>query len=177
MKNIDSLGYIDKLREILTGLGFSGTMVRNIVDFSDLFIVLIVTILLYQLLKYVLNRFLKRLVLKSASKWDDHLYEQKVFSRLALIVPALIIELFLTPTISDYPKVIHLIEIGIELYSAIVMVMVANSFLNAVYHIYGDLEVASAKPIKGYVQIGKIIVFMIGAIIIVSILIGRSPMS
>ena len=177
MKNIDSIGYVDKLKEVLSGWGFSENIIRNIIDFSDLFIVLLASILIFQLLRFIINRFLKRLVLRSSSKWDDHLYEQKVFSRLALIVPALILEIFLSPTIADYPRVIHLFEVLLGLYSAIVIIMVANSFLNAVYHIYGDLEVASAKPIKGYVQIGKIIVFLVGSIIVISILIGQSPMN
>ena len=117
------------------------------------------------------------MVLRSKSRWDDHLYEQKVFTRLALIIPALIIEVFLPATVSDYPRVIHFIEVALALYSAVVMIIVVISFLNTVYHIYGDLEVAESKPIKGYLQIGKIIVFVVGAIIIISMLIGQSPLT
>jgi miniconductance mechanosensitive channel len=116
-------------------------------------------------------------IVRSKSKWDDYLYENKVFTRLCLIVPALIIDLFLTSIISDYPKAIHFIEVVLEVYSATIMILVANSFLNSVYHIYGDLEVANTKPIKGYLQIIKIIVFVIGAIIISSMLIGQSPLT
>ncbi len=93
-----------------------------------------------------------------------------------MIVPALIIDLFLTSIISDYPKAIHFIEVVLEVYTAVIMILVANSFLNSVYHIYGDFEVANTKPIKGYVQILKIIVFLIGGIIISSMLIGQSPL-
>jgi miniconductance mechanosensitive channel len=51
------------------------------------------------------------------------------------------------------------------------------SFLNTLYRIYGEFEVADSKPIKSYLQIARIIVFVIGGISIISILIGESPMT
>jgi miniconductance mechanosensitive channel len=174
---IQTQGLSANLRESLLQWGFSERNSNYIVDFLGLFIVLFVSVLVYYILKFAINRFLKRMVLRTVSKWDDHLYEQKVFTRLALIVPALIIEVFLPATISGYPGVIHFLEVLLSLYSAIVMIIVANSFLNAVYHIYGDLQLADSKPIKGYVQIGKIIVFVIGAIVLISMLIGQSPLT
>ena len=137
--------------------------------------VFVAAIIVYYILRFIINRFLKRLVVRSKSKWDDYLYEHKVFTRLCLIVPALIIDLFLSSVISDYPRAIHFIEVVLEVYTASIMILVAISFLNAVYHIYGNFEVANSKPIKGYVQILKFIVFVVGAIIISSMLIGQSP--
>ena len=148
-----------------------------IVDFSGVFIVLFVSIIVYHILRYIINRILKRIILRSTSKWDDHLYEQKVFSRLALIVPALILKVSLEPIISGYPEAIRIITMLLGLYSAWVIILVAVSFLNAVYHIYGEMEISDSKPIKGYVQIGKIVVYLIGFIVIVSILIGQSPLT
>jgi miniconductance mechanosensitive channel len=177
MKTIHTQGFGENFRELLLQWGFSDRISIYIVDFLGLFIVLVISVMVYYILKFIINRFLKRMVLRSKSKWDDHLYEQKVFTRLALIVPALIIEVFLPATISDYPKVIRFLEVVLSLYSAGVMIIVANSFLNAVYHIYGDLQLADSKPIKGYLQIGKIIVYVVGTIIIISMLIGQSPLT
>ena len=167
--------FSERFRELLLQWGFSDRITNYVVDFIGLFVVLVVSVLIYNILKLIINRFLKRMVLRSKSKWDDHLYEQKVFTRLALIVPALVIEIFLPTTVSDYPKVIHFIEVVLSLYSAMVMIIVVNAFLNTVYRIYGDLQVADSKPIKGYLQIAKIIVFLVGAIIIISMMIGQSP--
>ena len=177
MTTIETKSLTESLRELLIQWGFSDKITNYIVDFLGLFIVLLVSILVYYIIKYIINRVLKRMVLRSKSKWDDHLYEQKVFTRLALIVPVLILEVFLPTTISDYPKVIHFLEVLLSIYSAVIMIIVANSFLNAVYHIYGDLQLADSKPIKGYVQVGKIIVIAVGAIVLISMLIGQSPLT
>jgi miniconductance mechanosensitive channel len=175
MKEFHTYTVTERFRELLVHWGFSGKIANYIVDFFGLFVVLVASIVVYYILKFLINRFLKRLVLRSKSKWDDYLYENKVFTRLCLIVPALILDIFLASVISDYPKAIHFIEVVLEVYTAAILILVATSFLNSVYHIYSDFEVANSKPIKGYVQILKIIVYLVGAIIISSMLIGQSP--
>jgi miniconductance mechanosensitive channel len=177
MKEFHHYTFTEQFRDLLVNWGFPEKISNYIVDFFGLFIVFIASIIVYYILKFVINRFLKKVITRSKSKWDDYLYTNKVFTRLCMIVPALIINLFVTSIISDYPKAIHFIKVVLEIYTAVIMILVANSFLNSVYHIYGDLEVANTKPIKGYVQILKIIVFLIGAIIISSMLIGQSPLT
>jgi miniconductance mechanosensitive channel len=177
MKEFHHYTFTEQFRDLLINWGFSGKIANYIVDFFGLFVVFLASVIVYYILKFIINRFLKRVIMKSRNKWNDYLYEYKVFPRLCLIIPALIIDLFLTSIISDYPKAIHFIEVVLEVYSATIIILVANSFLNLVLNIYGDLAVASTKPIKGYVQILKIVVFVIGAIIIGSMLIGQSPLT
>jgi len=177
MNTVSTLSYAEKFRDFLHHHGFSNKVAIYIVDFSGLVIVLLSSMIVYMVLRYAINRFLKQLVVKSTSKWDDYLYDNKVFTRLALIVPALVMKVALPAFISDYPGAIHFLESVLGIYTACIMILVAVSFLNAVYHIYGDFEVADSKPIKGYVQIGKIIVFLIGGIIIISMMIGQSPLN
>lgn len=57
-----------------------------------------------------------------------------------------------------------------------VVLMVINSFLNAIAIIYQDFQVAKTRPIKGYMQVAKIIVFLIGAIVIFSTLFNKNPL-
>jgi miniconductance mechanosensitive channel len=177
MKPISTSTYAEKFRDILHSWGFADRISNYIVDFSGLAIVFISSIIIYYILKFSINHFLKQMDLRSKSKWNDYLYINKVFTRLAMVVPALVIKLFLGAVISDYPSAIHFIVVILELYTACIMMLVAVSFLNAVYHIYGDYEFADSKPIKGYVQIGKIIVFLVGGIIIISMMIGQSPLN
>jgi miniconductance mechanosensitive channel len=169
--------YGDKLHDLLLRWGFSEKLTGYIVDFSVLVIILFVSVIIYYILKIIINRFLKRLVERSASKWDDYLYEERVFTRLTMLVPALILQVSLPAAISTHPQAIHYLGVGLKLYMIAIMVLVANSFLNTVYRIYGEMEVADSKPIKGYIQVGKIIVFVVGGIILISAMIGQSPLN
>ena len=174
---IDTYTFSEKFKDILVQWGCSTKISNLIVDFFGLFIILVASLIVYFILRFIIRRLLKRLILRSASKWDDYLFENKVFTRLALIVPAVMLHLSLSSTISDYQQVIHWVDLLLEVYTVLVMLLVANSFFNAVYQIYGDLSVANSKPIKGYLQIARIITFMIGGIIITSFLVGQSPLN
>jgi miniconductance mechanosensitive channel len=165
------------LRAKLTEWGFSDTFAGYLADFSSLIIILFSSIIVYYIAKFIINHLLKRLVERSASKWDDHLYEQRVFTRLAMLLPALVLQVSLVPSISKYPEAIKFIGLGLHLYMTYIVLLVVVSFLNAVYHIYGDLEISDSKPIKGYVQIGKIITYVVGGIAMISVLIGQSPLT
>lgn len=164
-------------KSTLTEWGFSNQFSTYLVDFSTLIIILVSSVVVYYMAKLLINHFLKRLVKRSNSKWDDHLYEQKVFTRLVMLLPALVLQVSLTSTISKYPEAIKYIELGLHLYIIFIILLVIISFLNAVYRIYGELEVADSKPIKGYVQIGKIITSVVGGIAMISVLIGQSPLT
>ena len=165
------------LKSTLTEWGFSDTFAGYLADFSSLIIILVSSIVVYYIAKFIINKFLKRLVERSASKWDDHLYEQKVFTRLAMMLPALVLQVSLAPSIAKYPEAIKYIELGLHLYITFIVLLVVVSFLNAVYHIYGELDMSDSKPIKGYVQIGKIITYVVGGIAMISVLIGQSPLT
>ncbi len=165
------------LKSTLTDWGFSDTFAGYLADFSTLIIILCCSIIVYYIAKFIINNFLKRLVERSTSKWDDHLYEQKVFTRLAMLLPALVLQVSLVPSISQYPVAIRYIELGLHLFITWIILRVIVSFLNAVYHIYGELDISDSKPIKGYVQIGKILTYVVGGIAMISVLIGQSPLT
>jgi miniconductance mechanosensitive channel len=174
---VNSYTFTEKFKDLLLQWGFSIKLSNLIVDFFGLFVIFAASVMVYAITRFIIRRVLKRLVLRSASKWDDYLYENKVFTRLALLIPAIVLHLSLSSSIADYPKVIHFLDVLLEVYSVLVIILVINSFFNAVYQIYGDLSVANSKPIKGYLQIARIIVFLVGGIIITSFLIGQSPLN
>lgn len=139
----------------------------------------IIMILFIGIICIVANFITKKFVMKVIThfitnnkfKWDDMLLERKVFHRLSHIVPAIIIYYFS----STFPDFQHLIEKGAITYLIIVGLMVVNSFLNAFNDIYQTFEISKIKPVKGYIQVAKIIIFTIGGIIVIANLMGESP--
>ncbi len=53
--------------------------------------------------------------------------------------------------------------------------LILDSFLNALNEIYSTLPTSRERPIKSYVQSIKIIIYFIGVIVIISVIIGKSP--
>jgi len=62
-----------------------------------------------------------------------------------------------------------------KMYFVLIIIFVANSVLNSAMEIYNKTEYAHHRPIKGYVQLLKILVAFMAAIMMISILLERDP--
>ncbi len=122
--------------------------------------------------KKIVLRVITHVVTKNKYTWDNVLLERKVFQKFSHIVPAIIIYYFA----STFPDYRELIEMGAFAYIFVVAIMALNAFLNALNDIYLTYEVSKVRPIKGYIQVVKIIVFIVGAIVLVATLIGQNPL-
>lgn len=121
--------------------------------------------------KKVVLKILTHYINNNQIQWDNYFLERKVFQKLSHVVPAIIIYYFSF----TFPSYQHLIEKGVIIYLIVVSVFVVDAFLNAVNDIYTTFEVSKARPIRGYIQVVKIFVFIIGGILVISNLIGESP--
>jgi len=124
------------------------------------------------LAKHLVHRVFAGLILRNSVKWDDIILERKVFQKLSHIVPAVIIYSF-APV---FPTAQEFIEKAAVVYLIIAGTAVINAALNAFDDIYRTFEVSKEKPIKGFIQVLKIVLFTVSAILIVANLIDQSPL-
>ncbi len=135
------------------------------------FIVLICIIANF-ITKKIVIRFITHIVNNNKFKWDKIILEKKVFHRLSHVVPAIIIYYFARA----FPTYEELIQKGAITYIILAGLSVLSSLLDAILDIYQSFEVSKARPIKGYIQVIKIIVFVLGIILVIANLIGESPL-
>lgn len=95
-----------------------------------------------------------------------------MFHKLSHLAPAFIIYF----SASIFPLYQAFIEKSALTYMIIVTITVFNALLNAIDAIYRSFEVSKIRPIKGYIQVAKIILFIIGVIVVISNLIGQNPL-
>jgi miniconductance mechanosensitive channel len=130
-------------------------------------------------LAWIANWVVKRILLaavaflvrESRTKWDDILLERKVFQHLSHLAPALVIYY----CAYMFPKVSDIIQHLSMAYMMITGFLVVNALLNSLDDIYQSFDVSRQRPIKGYLQVVKIIVFVFVSVIVISMLMGRSP--
>jgi miniconductance mechanosensitive channel len=144
---------------------------------------LVVGSLALLLVAVVANFVAKRLLLvavraavkRTRLKWDDALLDQNVFGRLAQIVPAIVIYtgIGLVPDISD--TVERVVRNGTSAYMVVVVTLALTAMMSAANQIYETLPVARRRPIKGFVQLAQIVVYILGGIVVAAMLVDRSP--
>jgi len=146
-------------------------LARGILFLSILFLSLIV----YLIAKYLILKAISAIVNRTATKWDDELIKKKVFNRLAHLAPAIVMYMTISIPFAGYEWLIGLIS-GLVLIFMIVMgVLAIDALLNASLTIYTTYDISDSVPIKGFIQVIKIIIYFTSAIFIISILVNKTP--
>jgi len=138
-------------------------------------LIILLSYIAYLLAKHFILKGVTAIITRTATKWDDVILNNKVFNRLANLAPAIVIYALISIPFEGYDWLVSLIN-GIALIYMIVMVMMAlNSLLNALLAIYNTYEVSNRIPIKGFIQVFKIIIYFTSGIFIISILLNKTP--
>jgi miniconductance mechanosensitive channel len=143
-----------------------------VADYTSFLILVLVSLLTYFIAKKILLEIIHKAAAKSATKWDDVLVEQGFFRVLSYIVPAYIIQRFTPIVLEPYPDTVYFIQTALTVYMVFVVLLVANAFLKSAGVIYEGFEMAKRKPIKGLLQIVKLIIYVLGGIFIAAKLFG-----
>mgnify|MGYP005754315973 CR=1 FL=1 len=126
----------------------------------------------------VLLRVLTRLVRASSVTWDDALLDRGVVRRLAHVVPALVIFLGIDAVPGVIDEVVRVVRNVATAYMVLTIALALGNLLGTINALYEQRnpERARARPIKGYIQVAQLIIYLLSAIIMVAVLIERSPL-
>ena len=125
--------------------------------------------------KRLLLGAVRAVVRRTRYKGDDALLDYNVFGRLAQIVPAIIIY-FGIGLVPDYPEAIEKVVRNVaSAYMVVMLMLTLTATMSAANQIYETFPVARRRPIKGFVQLAQIAVYILGGIIVIGMLIDRSP--
>ncbi|WP_195682484.1 mechanosensitive ion channel family protein [Alkalibacter mobilis] len=134
-------------------------------------IVFLISILVYILAKKIFIKMVIGQIKKSKFKWDDTLLNRKFFDRMITLMPLLIVHSGSTylGIFSEPVKFIAFMLILVQI------ARIAGCFLESVNDIYSRFEVSREKPIKGFLQVIKIIIYVLVGILILANLMGTNP--
>jgi miniconductance mechanosensitive channel len=137
---------------------------------------LLLALLADLLTKRVLLRVVERMVRASQVRWDDALVDRGVVRQLAHVLPALVLFTGL-PLIAGLPAEWVLLGRKLALAWVILSIGLAlSALLSAVDDVYRDTERGRERPIKGYLQVAKLVLFIVLAILVVATFLERSPL-
>ena len=141
-----------------------------------LIVLVSVALLAGHIARIIILRVTNMLARQPALHWVSDLREHKVFHRVAQMTPSLMIQFGrnLVPDLSDNGRqFLGNLALAITIF---VLTRVITALLDALLDIYARTNYAKTRPIKGYIQLGKMLLYVFSAIIIVATLIDRSPM-
>ena len=140
-------------------------------------ILLVIGILLLYLSRFIIKKTVYRAILKSESKYDDQVINNKVLMRLCLMIPAILVMKYHTDILPNFPNVQHFLLNSCVVYIIVVITMVLFSAVNTANDIYNMHQTAKIMPMNGVVQTIKIILIVFCVLLIISFLMGKKVSS
>lgn len=142
---------------------------------SNIILLLLLAFISYWTTKKLMVRLIEMVFKRSKNTWDDALVNNDFVQRLSYLVPIIVIYLsadFLMPRQALAPEFFKRLVMVLFVLAGLWML---DSILLAIREIYSKSQMASRRPIRGYLDAVKIIAYIMAAIFIVSILTDQSP--
>ncbi len=159
----------------LAGQGVSPNHIVNGSFMLGIVIIFLIASASFYLTKYQLLKIVKTVILKSKNTWDDALIDHQVLNRMTLLVP-LVLVLFLSPivlTADSLPNTVLTLITKVMLTFQIARSL--SALLNVSRSIYQESAKQRYLPLNAIIQIIKLALYLVTSIIIVSLIIDRSP--
>lgn len=140
-------------------------------------VLLFIAAIVFFAVKGYASSLLGKAVAKTKNSWDDVFFDNKVFNRLSMLAPLLLINYLIQflPAMHQHPALIF----GIQSVSTALMILFGMlaclSLTRAVNDIYDARTEGGRHPIKGYVQLVNIFIIAVGIIFMIAVLLDRSP--
>lgn len=142
------------------------------------------SVLLLFVVAWIANFMVKRVLLRGLFKLldatplgrDSVIRESNVIARLANVVPAIVIGTGIA-LINGLPAaLVTVVQNVANAFMVMTLAIAVDNALTIVNVLYQRREDAKLKPIKGYVQVVKILVYIVAAVLTIATLIDRSPL-
>jgi miniconductance mechanosensitive channel len=134
-------------------------------------VLLSISFVIFILAKNLLLKSLKQIFKRTSTQVDDQLVAQGFFTRLSYLIPLAIIHNFAY----QLPPYEAWVSRGTLAGMAVAILLALNALLNSINEIYSQSKYAQKMNIKSYFQILKLILNILGTIVVIAIVSGRSP--
>ena len=165
-----------KVKELMQHLGMSQSAIDRYDTLIISAIVIVIAIAAMEITYRVTLFATKRIVRRKHYNFLTQMLKSNRLRKVSHILVPITINALLPITLAPDSVVLHYIELAVSIYYIVAMVLATIALLGAL----GDSAFNNSKfhdrPVKGFIQVGKIIVILIATIVIISILTNKSPL-
>lgn len=135
--------------------------------------------LAYMLCVKVLAPITVRITRRTDVVWDDYLLNPQVLRSACHVVPAIVVWLLMPPLFFAYPIIQALLMKATAIYITVAAMRLVVAFISSLklFDTNNDTRSAAQQYFHSFCGVLKIIVLFLGVIIIISIVINRSPLT
>jgi miniconductance mechanosensitive channel len=125
--------------------------------------------------KRIILKLIYPLIERSSARWDNVLLKSGVFSRLSYLAPALVGEWLGRGVLLRPGAASARLRVVIDVYVVVIGLLVLDALLDAVVELYNQGSTTRRVPLRGFTQGAKLVSFLLGGVLITSLMLGQSP--
>ena len=168
--------FVDQIESFMVGKNVPEAWANGVSIGIGLLVLFVLAWLVNIVAKKTILRLVKAAVKRSRVDWDDIFVETGVFTRLSHLAPALVFNYFGPGVLGRSERVLEGVNGAVSVYLICIWLGVLFAILNAVQQITEKRSRRKGVPIKGFVQAIKLVAVVVSLILILAILLGKSPL-
>lgn len=139
--------------------------------------IIVLSYLLGWLIQGAIGSFIRRMAAKTQNRWDDYLFDRAFFKRLGVVIPAIVSYFLLVGLVSPDKTIFLLVRKLILLWVCFGATAFVDRFITNVQN--GFLAILGEKriPVRSYVQVAKILLFLVAGILVFSVILDQNPLA
>ncbi|MBQ5981321.1 MAG: mechanosensitive ion channel [Prevotella sp.] len=165
------------VQDILSWMGLSGSMMMIVAHILMVLIAVAAAWLSYSVCRRVLIPLVRKLTMKTEVSWDEVLLNEQVLKSACQIVPAIVIWDVLPMVFNQFPLVQTLLERATAIYITVMATRTVIVFINSFKALEGERRTSTQQYFHSFCGVLKIVMMFIAGIVVVSIVLNKSPMT
>mgnify|MGYP002551587690 FL=1 len=162
---------------ILIGWGVDPKIANTFDEMIIAALLVILAIGLDYLCQAIFVGSMKKLAQHTHYQWDSLLLKRKVVHYLVHTIPGILVYALLPLAFIRGKGLLLLSQKICAVYIVFALLLAINGFILVFLDMYNMRQGNKNRPIKGFMQVLQVLLFFIGGIVIIAILIGKSPAS
>ena len=163
------------MNKVLTGWGVD-EKIANTFDEAIIAILLVaVAIGLDYLCQAIFVGGVRSIVKHTHYKWDTLLIKRKVVHYLVHTIPGILVYALLPMAFIRGKELLFISQKICAVYIIFSLLLALNGLLLMMLDLFNQQEKMKNRPMKGFIQVLQVLVFFVGGIVIIAILVNKSP--
>lgn len=160
---------------ILTGWGVDPKIANTFDEIIIAILLVMLAVGVDYLCQAIFVGSLKKLAQHTHYQWETLLIKRKVVHHLVHTIPGILVYVLLPLAFIQGKGLLLLSQKVCAVYIVFSLLLAVNGFILVFLDMYNLRPVSKNRPIKGFMQVLQVLIFFIGGIVIIAIMIGKSP--
>lgn len=160
--------YLNLIQRIGVNSNLPEDIAFNLAQIIATITLLILSFALFYLGKYLIVKIVGNIIKKSENKYDDYLLNYNFGTRMAFLIPIYMVRAYIEMTAPEFTAFDNFMVTLTKVFEIITYVGIIMSLVDSFQAMYNTRDVSKTRPIKGVVQVIKIILVIACILLVIA---------